>query len=83
MRSKAEEILVTTAIRCPTSTTNVLSLPEPFMSLLLVLSHMEFKLDMEVRATPLFIPLKFAKCSSFNIFVHTHTQEFPANYNLD
>lgn len=27
------------------------ALPEPFMSLLLVLSHMDFKLDMQVRAT--------------------------------
>lgn len=51
--NKAKEIVVTTtATRRPTSTAGtVLSLSEPFMSLLLVLTHVEFKLDMEVRAT--------------------------------
>lgn len=44
--NKTEEVLVNNKILRAA----VLPLPEPFMSLLLVLSHMDFKLDMEVRA---------------------------------
>ena len=47
---------------------------EPFMSLLLVLSHMEFKLDMEVSSTALFMPLKTANACISKLF---HTQNFP------
>lgn len=56
---------------CHSGSNSMLPLSEPFMSLLLVLSHMEFKLNMEVRAGPLFILLKTKNVlytSVFSIF---------------
>lgn len=61
---------------------NFFPLPEPFMSLLLVLSHMEFKLDMEVSANPLNMPLKTADVLSMQFWKATWNFPFGERLQL-
>lgn len=69
--NKTEEVLVNNKILRAA----VLPLPEPFMSLLLVLSHMDFKLDMEVRATTVIFSNHFELRSNKNfLFLYTELQ---------